>query len=149
MKRSAFAEWRGNLKAGQGLISTESGSLANTSYSFSKRFENVRGTNPEELIAAAHSACFAMAFSGELDKKNLNAESIDAKAEVSLEKSGESWSIPSVHLIVVASVPGASYSDVLAAAESAKQNCPVSKLLKADITMDFELSKAEEGPAIW
>lgn len=145
MKRSASAQWRGDLKTGQGFLSTESESLSNSPYSFAKRFtDDERGTNPEELIGAAHSGCFAMAFAGELGKQDLHPELIDVKAEVSLEKINEEWTIASVHLLVRASVPNASYQQVNEAAQSAKLNCPVSKLLKANITMDFELTEPEE-----
>lgn len=144
MKRFASAQWRGDLKSGEGFLSTESESLSNSPYSFTKRFGDERGTNPEELIGAAHSGCFAMAFAGELAKQNFHPELIDVKAEVSLEKIGEGWGIPSVHLFVRASVPSASFQQVNEAAQSAKLNCPVSKLLKANITMDFELNEPEE-----
>lgn len=147
MKRFASAQWRGDLKTGQGFLSTESESLSNSPYSFTKRFGDERGTNPEELIGAAHSGCFAMAFAGELAQKNLHPELIDVKAEVSLEKIGDGWGIPSVHLFVRASVPDASYQQVNEVAQSAKLNCPVSKLLKANITMDFELTESEEQMA--
>jgi osmotically inducible protein OsmC len=143
MKRSASAHWRGNLRQGQGIINTESGSLSDLSYSFTKRFGDEVGTNPEELIAAAHSSCFAMAISAELEKRNLKADSIDVQANVSLEKEGEGWSIPAVHLQVSASVPGASQDQVREAAETAKANCPVSKLLKANITLEFHLSSVD------
>lgn len=137
MKRSAEAYWVGGIKDGAGKISTESGALTQIPYSFSKRFGDEKGTNPEELIGAAHSGCFAMALSGELTKNNITAESIDVKAEVSLEKQGEGWNIPAVHLIVTVAAPGADKNAVELAAKSAKANCPVSKLLKAEITMDF------------
>lgn len=140
MKRSASAHWRGNLRQGQGRISTESGVLTDMPYSFAKRFGEEKGTNPEELIAAAHSSCFAMAFSAELEGKELEASSIDVKADVSLEKSGNGWSISAVHLDVTADVPGGTESSIREVAEAAKANCPVSKLLKADITMDFHFS---------
>jgi osmotically inducible protein OsmC len=145
MKRSSSAQWRGDLKQGQGTINSESGALSNLNYSFSKRFGDTKGTNPEELIAAAHSGCFAMAFAAELEQKKLKAETIDVTAEVSLEKSGDGWAIPSVHLNVIADVPGASYSQVEQIAQSAKQHCPVSKLLKADISMDFHLSEEQSA----
>ncbi len=137
MKRSASAQWRGDLRQGHGIINSESGSLLDLDYSFIKRFGEERGTNPEELIAAAHSSCFAMAVSAELEKRNLKPSTIDVKADVSLEKAGDSWEIPAVHLQVWADVPGADADDVEEAANVAKANCPVSKLLKAKITMDF------------
>ena len=144
MKRSAFAQWHGDLKSGNGSISTESGSVSNTPYSFANRFGDVRGTNPEELIGAAHSGCFAMALSGELDKRKLKAETIDVKAEVSLENGSDGWGITTVHLIVSANVPGATEALVQEAAQAAKKSCPVSKLLKANITMDLTLAEEEE-----
>lgn len=137
MKRSASAHWQGGIKDGQGVISTESGALRSIPYSFAQRFGDERGTNPEELIGAAHSGCFAMALSAELSKNNVKPESVDVKAQVSLEKQGEGWSIPAVHLMVSVTAPGADKNMVELAAKSAKQNCPVSKLLNANITMDF------------
>lgn len=145
MERSASAQWRGNLKQGMGFIKTESGCLSNLPYSFLKRFGDEPGTNPEELIASAHSACFAMAMSAELDKKGMKAESIDVKARISLEKSGESWSIPRIHLDVSAYVPEASKENVEEAANTAKSNCPVSKLLNADISMTFNMVSHESS----
>lgn len=144
MKRSAFAQWHGGLKDGQGLLSTESGTLSNINYTFAKRFEGARGTNPEELIGAAHAGCFAMALSGEFEAINLKAASIEVKAEVSLKKINNDWSISNVHLFVKARVPGASYIEAQECAENAKHHCPVSKLLKATISMDFELLEPEE-----
>lgn len=145
MKRSASAEWRGDLRQGRGIINSESGSLLDLSYSFTKRFGDESGTNPEELIAAAHASCFAMAVSAELEKKNLKPSTIDVKANVSLEKAGEGWEIPAVHLQVWADVPGADTKLVEEAANIAKANCPVSKLLKAKITMDFNISSQESA----
>lgn len=143
MKRSASAHWHGGIKDGKGMISTESGALNNLPYSFSKRFGDERGTNPEELIGAAHSSCFAMALSAELSKQNIVAESIDVKAEVSIEKQGDGWDIPSVHLNVSVAAPGADKNLIETAAKSAKANCPVSKLLKANITMDFSVASEQ------
>jgi lipoyl-dependent peroxiredoxin len=137
MKRSASAYWHGGIKDGQGMISTESGALNNISYSFAKRFGEEKGTNPEELIGAAHSGCFAMALSAELSKRNISPESIDVKCDVSLEKQGEGWGIPAVHLEVSVLAPGADRNLVELAAKTAKQNCPISKLLRADISMNF------------
>ena len=137
MKRSASAVWHGNIKEGQGIISTESKAINNIPYSFAKRFGSEPGTNPEELIGAAHAGCFAMALSAELSKQNITADSIDVKAEVGLEKLGEGWSIPSVRLIVKVTEPQHDKGLVEQAAKSAKENCPVSKLLRAEITMDL------------
>lgn len=139
MKRKASAVWRGGLKDGQGTISTDSGVLADTQYSFSTRFENGVGTNPEELIAAAHAGCFSMALSGQLGQAGLTADSIRTTANVSLEKTDSGFAITSVHLDVRAKVPGASQEAFMTAANNAKAGCPVSKVLKADITMDAQL----------
>ena len=139
MKRKASAEWRGGLKDGQGTISTDSGVLANTQYSFSTRFEDGIGTNPEELIAAAHAGCFSMALSGQLGQANLTAESIRTTASVALEKTDSGFAITKVHLDVTAKIPGADQAAFETAANNAKAGCPVSKLLKAEITMDAKL----------
>jgi lipoyl-dependent peroxiredoxin len=145
MERFASAQWRGNLKQGMGFLKTESGCLSNLPYSFLKRFGNEPGTNPEELIAAAHSGCFAMAMSAELDKKNMRAETIDVKATVTLGGVGEGWGIPKIHLDVSAYVPKAEIKLVEEAARIAKDQCPISKLLKADITMNFTLDSHESA----
>lgn len=137
MKRTASAKWQGNLKRGSGILNTESGALAGRSYSFGKRFENERGTNPEELIGAAHAGCFAMAMSAEIEKLGFLAESIDVQAEVFLENRANQWLIPEIHLQVSANVPNASTQQIQEAAEIAKDNCPVSKLLKAHITLEM------------
>lgn len=139
MKRVASAKWEGRLKDGNGQISTQSGVLSNAAYGFSTRFKNEPGTNPEELIAAAHAGCFTMALSAELDKKDLKADEIQTTATVTLEQTGDVFSIPSIHLQVVATIPEAKEDDFLAAAQSAKKGCPVSKLLTATITMDAKL----------
>lgn len=146
MKRSAKAQWKGNLKQGQGYIDTESGVLSHQSYSFIKRFGDEKGTNPEELIAAAHASCFSMAFAAELEKRQLTAESIEVQAIVHLENISNSWSISEVNLHVKANVPSASAYKVEDAANIAKVNCPVSKLLRAQITLDLNLiGEAETG----
>lgn len=139
MKRNASAEWRGGLKDGKGTISTDSGVLANTQYSFSTRFEEGKGTNPEELIAAAHAGCFSMALSGQLGQAGLTADSINTTASVTLEKIDAGFAITSVHLEVKAKVPGADQQAFATAANNAKAGCPVSKLLKAEITMNASL----------
>jgi lipoyl-dependent peroxiredoxin len=139
MKRNASAEWKGGLKDGKGTISSDSGVLANTQYSFSTRFENGKGTNPEELIAAAHAGCFSMALSAQLGTMGLTPESIRPSAAVSLEKVGDGFSIPAVHLTVKAKVPGADAPQFETAANNAKAGCPVSKVLNATITMDASL----------
>jgi lipoyl-dependent peroxiredoxin len=139
MKRSASAMWNGDLKTGNGTISTGSGVLSNTQYSFGTRFENAAGTNPEELIAAAHAGCFAMALSGQLAEAGLVAQSIHTTAAVTLEKSGGSFTITAVHLDLTAKIPGASQQAFETAAENAKAGCPVSKVLNARITLDKKL----------
>jgi lipoyl-dependent peroxiredoxin len=142
MKRQGSAEWQGGLKDGKGTVSTESRILDHVQYSFTTRFESGQGTNPEELIAAAHAGCFSMAFSAQLEKEGLKAKSIKTTATVSLEKSEEGFSIPSIHLQVTASVPNASQDAFDKAAKNAKEGCPVSKLMRAAITMDAVLENA-------
>jgi osmotically inducible protein OsmC len=139
MKRSAAAEWKGGLKDGKGTISTDSGVLTDTQYSFSTRFEDGKGTNPEELIAAAHAGCFSMALSGQLGKAGLTAENIRTTASVKLEKTDAGFAITSVHLDVNARVPGADQAAFETAANNAKSGCPVSNVLKAEITMTATL----------
>jgi len=139
MKRKASAIWRGGLKDGKGSISTESGALKETQYSFSTRFENGIGTNPEELIAAAHAGCFAMAFSAELGKAGITPESISATATVTLEKTGAGWTVTASHLDVTAKISGADRSKVIGVANVAKIGCPISRLLRANVTMDARL----------
>jgi osmotically inducible protein OsmC len=141
MQRTATAVWKGTLKDGKGVISTASGVLASTPYSFSTRFENGQGTNPEELIAAAHAGCFTMALSAQLSTMNFTPESLRTEAAVSLEKLDAGWTISKVHLDVVARVPGISPSAFESAAASAKTNCPVSRLLKAEITLSARLEQ--------
>ena len=139
IKRKASAIWNGGLKDGKGTISTDSGVLKQTQYSFGTRFENGPGTNPEELIAAAHAGCFAMAFSAELGKASLTPKSIEATATVTLEKSDSGFSVTTSHLDVTATVPGADRAKVQQIAEAAKAGCPISKLLKANITMNLTI----------
>jgi len=139
MKRNASAVWNGGIKDGKGTISTDSGVLASAQYSFSTRFEDGIGTNPEELIAAAHAGCFSMALSGQLGQAGLTADSIRTTASVSLEKTDNGFAITKVHLDVTAKVPGADNAAFETAANNAKAGCPVSKLLKAEITMDARL----------
>jgi osmotically inducible protein OsmC len=139
MKRKASAVWNGGLKNGRGTISTDSGVLSATQYSFSTRFENGKGTNPEELIAAAHAGCFSMALSAQLEGAGFTAESINTTASVSLEKLDAGFAITAVHLDVTAKVPKASPQAFETAAKNAKEGCPVSKVLNATITMDAKL----------
>ena len=139
MKRKASARWQGDLKTGKGAISTESGVLENTSYSFTTRFESGKGTNPEELVAAAHAGCFTMALSAELGKANLVAENLRTTATVTLDRVDAGWTITESHLEVVAKIPGASQEVFRKAAEAAETGCPISRLLNAKITMDAKL----------
>jgi osmotically inducible protein OsmC len=139
MKRSASAVWKGGLKDGKGTISSDSGVLADTQYSFSTRFEDGKGTNPEELIAAAHAGCFSMALSGQLGNAGITAESISTTAAVRLEKTDSGFAITSVHLDVVVKAPGADQAAFETAANIAKSGCPVSKVLKAEISMVAKL----------
>lgn len=139
MDRKASAVWEGGLKDGKGIISTGSGVLDKTQYSFGTRFENGVGTNPEELIAAAHAGCFSMAFSAELGKQGITPKSIETTATVTLEKVNDGFAVTKSHLEVVASVPGADRNKVLEIAEGAKKGCPISKLLNAKITMTATL----------
>jgi osmotically inducible protein OsmC len=139
MKRSASAVWKGGLKDGKGTISTDSGVLADTQYSFSTRFEDGKGTNPEELIAAAHAGCFSMALSAQLGNAGITAESIRTTAGVRLEKTEGGFTITSVHLDVTVKAPGADRKAFETAANNAKTGCPVSKVLNAAITMDARL----------
>lgn len=139
MKRRASAEWSGGLKDGKGRISTASEVLSDTQYSFSTRFEEGKGTNPEELIAAAHAGCFSMALSGQLGEAGMTAESIRTTATVSMEKGEGGFSITAVHLAVTARISGGDQEAFEAAANAAKVGCPVSKVLNAKITMDARL----------
>jgi lipoyl-dependent peroxiredoxin len=141
MQRSATAVWNGALKDGKGSISTQSGALADAPYSFVTRFENRKGTNPEELIAAAHAGCFTMALAAQLGTINATPEKLHTVATVSLEKLDAGWTISRVHLEIAAKIPGVSSSAFKAAAASAKANCPVSRLLKAEITMTATLEQ--------
>lgn len=139
MKRKASAVWKGGLKDGKGIISTDSKILSDTQYSFSTRFEEGNGTNPEELIAAAHAGCFSMALSGQLGSAGLTAERINTTAAVTLEKTEAGFTITAVHLKVSAKVPGADKQAFETASNNAKAGCPISRLLNAKITMDANL----------
>jgi osmotically inducible protein OsmC len=139
MKRKASAVWTGGIKDGRGRISTDSSVLRDTPYSVSTRFENGAGTNPEELIAAAHAGCFSMALSAQLGNAGLTAERISTTASVTLDKVGGGFAITAVHLEVTAKVPGADRNAFETAANDAKTGCPVSKVLNAAITMDARL----------
>ena len=139
MKRSGSAVWSGGLKDGKGSLSSESGVLSAVPYNFAKRFENEKGTNPEELIAAAHAACFSMALSLFLGDAGMKADSIETKATVSLDQVGGGFAIPSSHLQTTVKIPNADKAAFQKAVETAKTGCPVSKLLNATITMDAKL----------
>jgi len=139
MKRSASAVWNGGLKDGKGSISTQSGVLANAQYGFKTRFEDGPGTNPEELIAAAHAGCFSMALSAQLGEAGLTAESINTTAAVTLEKLADGFAITAVHLNLVARIPGTDQAQFEAIANKAKVGCPVSKVLNAKITLEAKL----------
>jgi len=139
MKRKASAVWRGGLKDGKGSIATESGVLRDAQYSFGTRFEQGIGTNPEELVAAAHAGCFAMAFSAELGKIGITPESISATATVTLDKTDAGWTVTASHLDVTAKIPGADKTQVLGIANVAKLGCPISRLLRANVTMDAKV----------
>ena len=139
MKRTATARWNGSLKEGNGVISTASGVLDDTQYSFGTRFEDGQGTNPEELIGAAHVGYFSMVLSMILGQSDLTPESIDTKATVTLEQADGAFAVTKIHLDVTAKVPGASEDDFLQAANAANSGCPISKALKPAITMDAKL----------
>jgi osmotically inducible protein OsmC len=139
MKRSASAVWKGGLKDGKGTVSAESGVLSAVPYNFSKRFENEPGTNPEELIAAAHAACFSMALSLILGEAGMTADSIETKATVSLDQVGGGFAVTSSHLETNVKIPNANRAAFEKAVEAAKSGCPISKLLNAKITMDAKL----------
>lgn len=139
MKRSASAHWTGGLKDGKGHISTQSGILNETPYGFSTRFENNPGTNPEELIAAAHAGCFTMALSLQLGEAGMTAERLSTNATVTLDKVDDGFAITAIHLDLTAKIPGADRAKFEDAANKAKLGCPVSKLFNAQITMDAKL----------
>jgi osmotically inducible protein OsmC len=135
MVRKASAVWKGSLKEGKGTISSDSGVLSNTPYSFSTRFENAKGTNPEELIAAAHAGCFTMALSAQLGNAGMTPESLETTASLTLDKLDAGWTVTKIHLDVTARIPGADQAAFDKAAENAKAGCPISRLLNAQITM--------------
>jgi len=139
IKRKGSAIWQGGIKDGKGAISTESGALKEYPYGFASRFEGQRGSNPEELIAAAHASCFTMALSLILGEAKLTAERMETTAEVTLEQVEGGWAITAIHLALTAKVPGADRGSVEQLAAKAKAGCPVSKLLKAEITLDVKV----------
>ena len=140
MKRSASAVWKGGLKDGKGSVSTESGVLSATPYNFSQRFESEKGSNPEELVAAAHAACFSMALSLFMANEGLTPESIDTTAAVTFENVNGAWTITSSHLQTVVKSPNADPAAFQKAAEGAKAGCPISRLLNTTITLDAKLA---------
>ena len=139
MQRTGSAHWAGGLKDGKGTVSTPSGALKGTQYSFSTRFENGVGTNPEELLAAAHAGCFSMALSAQLGNAGLTTESIDTTATVTLEKTDAGFTITASHLDVTVKIPGADKDKFDAAAKAAETGCPISRVLNAKISMDAKL----------
>jgi lipoyl-dependent peroxiredoxin len=139
MQRKGSAVWQGGLRDGKGALSTDSGVLKQTPYSFSTRFENGVGTNPEELLAAAHAGCFTMALSAQLGQAGLTATRLETTATVTLEKVGDAFAITKSHLDLVAKVPGADQAKFDAAVKAAETGCPVSKLFKADISVTARL----------
>lgn len=154
MQRRGSAVWKGALQKGQGRLSTQSGALQSVPYSFTTRFAAEQGTNPEELIAAAHAGCFSMALSGALAKEGFEPVCIEATAAVTLEKAGEGWKIAASHINVEAQVPGITDTKFKEIAENAKANCPVSKLMNAELSLDTHLiveqkpkQKKEEAPS--
>jgi osmotically inducible protein OsmC len=139
MKRTASALWQGDLKSGKGSVSTESGVLSKTQYSFGTRFENGKGTNPEELIAAAHAGCFTMALSAQLGNAGLVADQLETTATLSFEKLEAGWTVTQIHLDVRGRVPKADAAAWEKATAAAKAGCPISRLLNATITMNAKL----------
>ncbi len=139
MDRKAKAQWKGDLKSGTGTISSTSGVLSNTPYSFRDRFESGTGTNPEELLAAAHAACFSMALSLMLQNEGLKADSIDTSCTITLDKEGDGFAIKKSHLVLSARIPGASEDAFTRATQAAKEGCPVSKLYDTEITLEAKL----------
>src|SRR5947209_6126370 len=139
MDRKAKAQWKGDLKSGAGIISSTSGVLSNAPYSFRDRFEDGRNTNPEELLAAAHAGCFSMALSMVLQTAGLKADSIETTCTITLDKEGEGFAITKSHLDLTAKIPGADQSALERAAQTAKENCPVSKLYDTEISLNAKL----------
>jgi lipoyl-dependent peroxiredoxin len=147
MDRKAKAQWRGDLRSGVGTISSSSGVLASTPYSFRDRFEQGNGTNPEELLAAAHAACFSMALSAELMKAHLKADSIETTCTITLDKDGDGFAIKRSHLELTAKIPGASQEAFEHATQAAKEGCPVSKLYDTEISLDAKLEQSAASGA--
>lgn len=141
MKRTGSAVWQGDLKSGKGTVSTESGVLSQTQYSFSTRFENGKGTNPEELVAAAHAGCFTMALSAQLGEAGLTPEKLETTATVTFDKVEAGWTVTNIALSVRGKVPKADEAAWNKAAQSAKTGCPISRLLNTTITMEAKLER--------
>lgn len=139
IKKKGSAEWQGSLKGGKGTVSTESGALKQNPYGFNTRFEGQAGTNPEELIGAAHASCYSMALSMILGEDEFEPESIKTEATVSLEQDSGGFTITAIHLATTARIPGIDQAKFEEAANKAKEGCPVSKLFKAEITLDAKL----------
>jgi osmotically inducible protein OsmC len=140
MQRTASAQWNGGLKDGKGSVTTQSGVLKQSPYSFSTRFENQPGTNPEELIAAAHAGCFTMALSAQLEGAGMRPEQVNTDAKVTMEKLEGGWTITAIHLDTKARIPGADLAKFQEIATKAKEGCPVSRVLNAKITMNASLA---------
>jgi osmotically inducible protein OsmC len=145
MKRTSTARWDGDLKEGKGVFSTPSGSMTNVPYSYEGRFGENNGTNPEELVAAAHASCFSMAFAAELSKTGLVPRTIQTDSSLDFEKKGAGWEVTGAHLKVYAYVPGTSSEHLKHIAEEARANCPISKLLNVRVTMEAEL-EGDDNP---
>lgn len=147
IQNTASAQWEGDLKSGKGTVSTGNGGLSNLPYSFKTRFEGEKGANPEELIGAAHSACFSMALSAELGKAGITADKIETKCTVTLEKDDAGFSVTKSHLDLAVTAPNADNAALEAAAQAAKKGCPISKLLKAEITLNATYNGAQAKAA--
>lgn len=141
MKRTGSAIWQGDLKTGKGTVSTESEVLSQTQYSFSTRFESGKGTNPEELVAAAHAGCFSMALSAQLGEAGLTAEKLETTATVTFDKTEAGWTVTNIALNVKGKVPKADEAAWTKATQAAKTGCPISRLLNTTITMDAKLER--------
>lgn len=146
MQRQAYAVWQGPMQHGKGLISTFSGAIKQVPYSFSMRFADTPGTNPEELIAAAHASCFAMALSGALSEKGFEPVTLNVRATVNLEKVDTAWTVTSSHLELKGQIHNIAQEEFLKIAESAKTNCPISRLLKAEISLHAQLEETDTRP---
>jgi osmotically inducible protein OsmC len=147
INKFANAQWEGDLKSGKGQITTESGALKSNPYGFNTRFDGQSGTNPEELIAAAHAGCFSMALSAELGKAGITADKIETKCTISLEKDDAGFSVTKSHLVLAVTAPQADNAALEKAANDAKRGCPISKLLNADITLDATYNGAQAQAA--